>query len=413
MTNLEETKPLRELRRKIVNLFNLAELETLTYDIGVNWGELRGNGITNKVLSLITHLQRRNKLESLIILLQEERPDVKWRKIYNPSEKPIKSTAFVTSEVLTYQTYLDRLFALESNNKLNLNKENEEDIKILTTLTEQAFWRLKGSEVADIIRILHHKGLIYKSKPIIEFNNAHLRGISFEYDYLFQINLPNANLSSLALINCMLNEANLISANLRNVNLLHSGLQTANLQNVDLNNAKLFGTNLKLSNLSNAQITLAECRYAIFERARMVKANLSNSDMSYANFSGANLKESICHQVNFEEAKLCGANLHGASLEYSQFLSADLSTASFVKTNLHNTNLQQANLCDTDFSGANLHGANLNDAKNFQPSQLLAAKSLKNAIMPNGEKFEEWVKLTEIQTELQKMKTENMSNNYP
>jgi uncharacterized protein YjbI with pentapeptide repeats len=54
--------------------------------------------------------------------------------------------------------------------------------------------------------------------------------------------------------------------------------------------------------------------------------------------------------------------------------------------------LHQADLSGADLSEADLREANLRAAKSWTEEQLRAAKSLESATMPNGQKYEDWLK---------------------
>ncbi len=77
----DSTKHLRDLRRKMVDHFNLNELKSLSFDLSVDWDSLDGDTIALKSQALISYLGRRGRLSDLIILLREERPNVDWAKI--------------------------------------------------------------------------------------------------------------------------------------------------------------------------------------------------------------------------------------------------------------------------------------------------------------------------------------------
>src|SRR5215216_4408047 len=97
-------------------------------------------------------------------------------------------------------------------------------------------------------------------------------------------------------------------------------------------------------------------------------ADLSDADLSYANLSYANLRGAF----------LRDANLFAANLSYA---------------NLGNANLSGANLSEADLSYANLFAANLSSAEGITNEQLDAqAESLAEATMPNGQKYEDWLK---------------------
>ena len=100
--------------------------------------------------------------------------------------------------------------------------------------------------------------------------------------------------------------------------------------------------------------------------------NWRQAHLSLANLSGANLRR----------ADLSGASLWGANLSRVNLSGADLSRASLIKADLSGADLSRANL-----SGAYLSEANLKGAENITTEALeQQAKSLKDAIMPDGSK---------------------------
>lgn len=139
-----------------------------------------------------------------------------------------------------------------------------------------------------------------------------------------------------------LNEAALINK----VNPIVS-LEGADLQNADLHLAQLTDTFLFGANLQNADLSLAF---------------LSNADLSFSKLQNANLQD-----ASLDKAKLYNAHLNGANLIHADLSDADLSLA---------------DLSDADLSDANLEGVKVTEL------DLISAKSLKNAIMPDGTKHE-------------------------
>jgi uncharacterized protein YjbI with pentapeptide repeats len=113
--------------------------------------------------------------------------------------------------------------------------------------------------------------------------------------------------------------------------------------------------------------------------------SLRGADLSDANLRGADLKD----------ANLDSANLKGAFLDSADLSDADLSNANLHFANLSDAKLVFANLSDaTDLSGADLSGAKWYGDQgiitNYELEQ--QAKSLKAATMPNGQKYEDWLK---------------------
>jgi hypothetical protein len=92
--------------------------------------------------------------------------------------------------------------------------------------------------------------------------------------------------------------------------------------------------------------------------------------------------------INLYGADLAGANLGGASL-----LGTNLSDATLLYTDLRRAYLRSADLSNADLSGADLTNAQVTEA------QLREAKSLEGATMPNGQKYEDWLKDRESRKE--------------
>jgi hypothetical protein len=105
--------------------------------------------------------------------------------------------------------------------------------------------------------------------------------------------------------------------------------------------------------------------------AKLISGGRSVVRLTFADLKGADLKGADLNSIDLEGADLRGADLRGANLSY---------------TYLHQAHLEGANL-----QGADLRGAVLTDAKVID-DQLAEARSLEGATMPNGQKYEEWLK---------------------
>jgi uncharacterized protein YjbI with pentapeptide repeats len=95
-------------------------------------------------------------------------------------------------------------------------------------------------------------------------------------------------------------------------------------------------------------------------------------------------------------AQLFGADLHDALLSQTILVHADLRHASLRGANLSDAILVRADLYDADLSGANLSGARLFGADlsgaAVTEEQLDTCISRTHATMPNGQKYEDWLK---------------------
>jgi hypothetical protein len=123
--DIEKTKHLRLLRRKIVEYFDLDELRTLAYDLGLDWGELSGDKKSTKSQSLISYLNRRERLEQLLILLREERPNVNW-----PDIPPYKAPD-LQDDLPLYNSVIHNLPNPEYGQFIGREKEIAQVMKIL------------------------------------------------------------------------------------------------------------------------------------------------------------------------------------------------------------------------------------------------------------------------------------------
>jgi uncharacterized protein YjbI with pentapeptide repeats len=104
---------------------------------------------------------------------------------------------------------------------------------------------------------------------------------------------------------------------------------------------------------------------------------------------------------------LVGADLSGVDLTYSapgdaqpyaavpvlDLSRADLTYADLSGANLNGITMHGTRLVGADLRGAHLNGANLRHATGKTAEQLDGqAGSLEGAIMPNGQKYEDWLK---------------------
>jgi uncharacterized protein YjbI with pentapeptide repeats len=128
--------------------------------------------------------------------------------------------------------------------------------------------------------------------------------------------------------------------------------------------------------LERADLSKADLREANLPMVRLLRVDLSEADLT-----GANLYKAILGTANLSEADLSGAGLFGAWL----------SGANLTKANLSWAHLTGANLTLTKLSGAYLTKANLSEA-NVSQWQLDQAASLEGATMPDGQKYEDWLK---------------------
>src|SRR5215211_7170839 len=123
-------------------------------------------------------------------------------------------------------------------------------------------------------------------------------------------------------------------------------------------------------------------RGSTLSHAKLSGAHLPNADLGDADLSGADLSNALLDNADLV-ADLSNADLSGASL-----LGADLSDG-----NLIGADLSRADLSDANLVGANLENANLSGADGITNAELeQQTVSLEGADMPNGQKYEDWLK---------------------
>jgi uncharacterized protein YjbI with pentapeptide repeats len=172
----------------------------------------------------------------------------------------------------------------------------------------------------------------------------------------------------------------------------------AALGGVDLSGVTLRGAELRSAKLQSANLAVADLRDADLFFADLRDANLYNSlldgaDLARADLRGANLRLSHPAEANLAYATLSGANLTYATLSGAYLSSANLRGADLRYADLRGAILIGADLSNVDLRDAELQGATLSDARGITSEELeKQAKTLEGATMPNGQKYEDWLK---------------------
>jgi hypothetical protein len=87
---MSNTEQLTQLRESLVSHFDLEEFRTLCFDLGVNYDDLRGEGITAKARELVALLDRSGQISDLIEHCAKRRPNVNWKEIALSAPGPVK-----------------------------------------------------------------------------------------------------------------------------------------------------------------------------------------------------------------------------------------------------------------------------------------------------------------------------------
>ena len=134
----------------------------------------------------------------------------------------------------------------------------------------------------------------------------------------------------------------------------------ANLTNADVSQKKANWTSKTGNDLDSvipAQLSGADLRYALANRAFFAGADLSLTDLT-----GADLRRADLSGANLSFANLSGATLNGVNLSIANLGDADLSGADLRGADLSGADLSVADLPGANLSWADLRGANLSDA---------------------------------------------------
>jgi uncharacterized protein YjbI with pentapeptide repeats len=141
----------------------------------------------------------------------------------------------------------------------------------------------------------------------------------------------------------------------------------------------------------------------LYFEANLTGAHLNGANLQDANLSGAILDGADLLAAKLGDARLIGASLHDANLHDAGLSDANVRGAFLAGAGLSFANLRDANLEFANLSGANLELANLRDAtlrdanlsnvRGVTGEQLEEqAKTLERATMPDGQKYEDWLK---------------------
>jgi uncharacterized protein YjbI with pentapeptide repeats len=120
-------------------------------------------------------------------------------------------------------------------------------------------------------------------------------------------------------------------------------------------------------------------------------AGLIGAENTAVTLLSANLREANLEVAILQAAYLLRANLRGANLLGADLLGADLLEANLQEANLTGTSLREAYLRKVDLTGADLTGADLTNAS-VTEEELHQAQSLGRVTLPNGQKYEDWLK---------------------
>ena len=88
MTDNQSQEFLRELRRGIMECFDISDLRVLCADLGFDYEDLAGDDKKAKVVDLILDMNRRGEITRLLHYCASERPEHSWPQPSSTWQRP-------------------------------------------------------------------------------------------------------------------------------------------------------------------------------------------------------------------------------------------------------------------------------------------------------------------------------------
>jgi uncharacterized protein YjbI with pentapeptide repeats len=135
----------------------------------------------------------------------------------------------------------------------------------------------------------------------------------------------------------------------------------------------------------DTKLTFDDLRGIILRDAKLSKVNLSGANLSGADLSNADLSCAQLRKANPQDSEMIPGEYYN---EYCKAVPKAVKLPPGLLDGLLETNLSGANLSGADLSGADLSGAVGITSEELEQQ----AKSLEGATMPDGCKYEDWIK---------------------
>jgi uncharacterized protein YjbI with pentapeptide repeats len=294
------------------------------------------------------------------------------------------------------QKYVDQVDDLLIN--LNLRSEPADAEpkshirKLAQARTIAALLGLDSEHKERPLKLVYELGLIGKGNPILKLRNAGLDGAN-----LSELTLHQASLKSFDLRLSDLKGADLGRSNLNLADLRGSDLRRADLKGADLTEANLLPYDARdperwsRHNLKKA-INFSKLPTERLCPRRLRLARALNIGLPWRTFRKLRWRGVRPTIAELTVTSLKGATLDGATLPNSLLGGADLTNADLSGAVLTDAILTDADLSGAVLTDAVLTGTVLYKAVGVTSEQLKACGSLKGATMPNGQKYEDWLK---------------------
>jgi uncharacterized protein YjbI with pentapeptide repeats len=260
------------------------------------------------------------------------------------------------------QAYLDQVgkLLLDKARPLRETQARDEARTLARARTIAVLRSLDANHNGIVLSFLQESGLINQESPVISLQAADLS----------QVHLERMTLRNVSLSDAKLRQANFEEAVLWSLSLHEVDLTEANLKKVVIyGNVDLSGSTLKRADLRGGEL--------ISLGIEEMEINLGSADLE-----GADLREAVLGgDYGFRDLRLYSTTIASGAVS-------------------HPSSFKGANFDNAILKGANLHRAQLT------AEQLAQCRLLEGATMPNGQKYEEWLKTPDGQDWLRKYKCE-------
>ncbi len=181
------------------------------------------------------------------------------------------------------QPYLTKILELLLEKELRSSLPDAEVRKIARACTISVLTQLDTKRVGFVFAFLREAGLTDESNPIVDLNQADLRGVVWK-----GADLSYANLSGARLAKANLSRTSLVRANLSKAHLGYTDLSFDDLDSADLTETILIRTNFRGAFLG----------LATFRKADIKGVNLSRAKIGIADFRDAEIDKSMKQLTN-------------------------------------------------------------------------------------------------------------------
>jgi hypothetical protein len=147
----------KELRSLLVESFDLEELHSLCFGLGINFDNLEGSALESKARELIAYCQRQNRLSDLLAACRQQRPHVAWpdlldRSAVQPTEALLKLQTAILGNIETLQKQVNILH-LEGGAVVQNAQQLSDAINLVLKVDEKLFVTLSSFR-HDVVAIL-------------------------------------------------------------------------------------------------------------------------------------------------------------------------------------------------------------------------------------------------------------------